>query len=192
MKKLFIDLDGVVFDTIQTIVNLYNTDHIMYKDFQVIHPSEIKTWDFNELTLESRDYIDKYFNMPRFFTNVTLMVGSKWIINKLHNIHKYEIIFCSSGSYPNLQLKRRWIDKNFGFADFIPVEMPTYLDKSNVDMSGGIFIDDLSQNLMTSNADIKICFGDVYSWNEDWDGIRCNNWIEIYDYIKRIEKNGRN
>lgn len=191
MKKLFIDLDGVVFDTIQTIVNLYNTDHIMYKDFQVIHPSEIKTWDFDELVLESRDYIDKYFNMPRFFTNVTLMMGSKWIINKLHNIHKYEIIFCSSGSYPNLQLKRRWIDKNFGFADFIPVEMPTYLDKSNVDMSGGIFIDDLSQNLMTSNADIKICFGDVYSWNEDWGGIRCNNWIEIYDYIKRFERNGR-
>ena len=86
IKKIIIDLDGVVFDTIQTIVNLYNEDHLMYKDFKVVLPSHIKTWDFNELTLESPEYIDKYFNQPRFFSqHLHLMNGAKWIINKLGN-----------------------------------------------------------------------------------------------------------
>ena len=187
IKKIIIDLDGVVYDTIQTIVNLYNEDHLMYKDFKVVLPSQIKTWDFNELTLESPEYIDKYFNQPRFFSNLVLMNGAKWIINKLGN-EGYKIIFCSSGSFPNLSLKRRWINKYFPQAEFIPVELPTYPDKSHIDMSNCIFIDDVSKNLTTSNADIKICFGDMYSWNEDWNGKRCKDWIEVYQYIKELRQ----
>lgn len=189
-RKIFIDLDGVVYDTVATIVAIYNFDHIHYKDFKMVFPFEIKTWDFDELDLEPRDYIDKYFNQPRFFDSEYFkwMTGAKWIINILHDKLDYKIIFCSSGSYPNLKMKGVWIDKHFPYADFIPVEMPTYEDKSHVDMSGGsIFIDDVSKNLITSNADIKICFGEQYTWNEDWNGIRCNNWMEIYKYIRELE-----
>lgn len=194
-RKLFIDLDGVVYDTVATVVDLYNYDHIHYKDFKVVKPSDIKTWDFDELDLEPRDYIDKYFNQPRFFSgeHLKLMDGAKWIIGKLYDKYDYKIIFCSSGSYPNLQLKKIWIDNFFyPYADFIPVEMPTYEDKSHVDMSSDdglktIFIDDVSKNLATSNADIKICFGEKYSWNEDWDGIRCENWVAVYQFIKEME-----
>lgn len=188
MRKIFIDLDGVVFDTIKTIVDIYNDDHIMYKNFKLVNPSDIETWDFDELYLESREYIDSYFNQPRFFTDLSLMKGSKWLINKLHDKHNWEVIFCSAGSYPNLQLKRRWIDKNFSYADFIPVELPTYTDKSMVNMSGAVFLDDSCKNLETSNADIKICFGKEYVWNKDWNGVRCKNWFETYEYLKRIEK----
>ena len=186
IKKIIIDLDGVVFDTIQVICDLYNRDHIMYKDFKVVMPSEIKTWDFTELSLESPEYIDKYFNMPRFFSSLVLMNGAEWIINKLYN-EGFKIIFCSSGSYPNLQLKRMWISKHFPQAEFIPVEMPTYPDKSHINMSGAIYIEDCHSNLITSNADIKICFGETYSWNENWDGKRCRDWIEVYQYIKELQ-----
>lgn len=193
MKKMFIDLDGVVFHTVKIITDLYNADHIMYKDFKMVKPAEIKTWNFDELNLEPREFIDRYFNQPRFFEKPTLMVGCSWIINKLHNDFGYKIVFCSSGSYANLKLKQIWIDRHFGFADFIPVEMPTYKDKSHVKMSGkdtediNVFIDDVSKNLVTSDADIKICFGDIYSWNEDWDGVRCRNWMEVYEYIRELE-----
>ena len=181
--KIFIDLDGVVFDTIRKIVEIYNEDHVMCKDFKIVLPSEIKTWDFDELVLEPREYIDKYFDQPRFFEKLPLMSGSEWIINKLYYNHDFEIIFCSSGSYSNLQLKRKWLDKHFSYAHFIPVEMPTYKDKSHVQMQNAYFIDDVSKNLITSNAEVKICFGDTYSWNEDWQGVRCRNWVEIYKYI---------
>lgn len=191
MRKIFIDLDGVVIDAIFTIVSLYNADHIHYKDFHMVVPSEIKSWDFDELVLEPREYIDKYFNQPRFFEsdNLRWMAGAKWIINKLHDKCQCKIIFCSSGSYSNLKMKALWIDVHFPYADFIPVEMPTYEDKSHVDMSGDntVFIDDVSKNLFTSNAKTKICFGETYSWNEDWDGVRCRNWMEVYEYLKRLE-----
>lgn len=188
-RQIFIDLDGVVFDTIAKIVDLYNTDHVYYKDFKIISPSDIKTWDFDELTLEPKENIDKYFSQPRFFKDLPLMKSAKWIINKLHDNLGYKIIFCSSGSYSNLQLKRIWVQKYFNYADFIPVEMPTYEDKSHVDMSGEgtVFIDDCSKNLITSNAETKICFGETYPWNEDWNGIRCRDWTEIYKLFKGWE-----
>lgn len=188
-RQIFIDLDGVVIDTISTIVGIYNEDHSQYKNFKMIAPSDIKTWDFDELNLKPREYIDSYFDQPRFFKSDHLkwMMGAKWIINKLHDNLGYKIIFCSSGSYPNLQHKRQWIQRHFSYADFIPVEMPTYEDKAHVPMQESYFIDDVSKNLKTSNAKVKICFGDIYTWNEDWDGVRCENWIKVYDFFKGLE-----
>lgn len=189
MRKLIIDLDGVVFNTIRTIVDLYNQDHVMYKDFQLVKEEEIKSWEFNELSLESPECIDNYFNQPRFFENLVLMKSSEWIIHKLED--DYQIIFCSAGSYPNLQLKRMWLQKNFSKAEFIPVELPTYKDKSGVDMRGCILVDDHIDNLRSSNADIKICFGKEYEWNKDWKGIRCRDWEEVYSFLKE-KKDGTN
>ena len=53
-------------------------------------------------------------------------------------------------------------------------------------MSDGIFVDDSAQNLFTSNAKVKICFGDEYEWNKNWNGIRCFNWCELYNLLKPI------
>ena len=61
--------------------------------------------------------------------------------------------------------------------------LKTHKDKSCVDMSGGIFIDDSSNNLITSNADIKFCFGKEYPWNKDWTGIRFKRWMSVLTYI---------
>lgn len=188
MKKqnLIIDLDGVTINTIKTIVEMYNEDHLFYKDFKVVDWHDVNTWEFAELSLEPAEVIDNYFCTPRFFQKVEFMTAAKWIIGKLHEF--FDITFCSSGKYPNLQLKRMFVKKHFPYADFIPVELPTYPDKSHIDMTGAIFVDDCSSNLRTSNASIKICFGERYSWNEDWDGIRCANWIEIYKLLCNITK----
>ena len=184
--KIIIDLDGVVFQTISTITCLYNEDHLFYKDFQPINPDDVNTWDFEELNLEPPEYIDKYFNQPRFFEKLELMRSAKWIINKLHQFG-HNIIFCSSGSYPNLQLKRRWIAKHFSYADFIPVNLDEHKDKSHLDFSDCVFIDDVAANLETSNAPMCICFGKVYPWNKDWKGLRLESWEEVYEWISTAD-----
>ena len=61
--------------------------------------------------------------------------------------------------------------------------MKKHNDKSHIDMSDSIFIDDSYKNLATSNAKEKICFGDKYSWNEQWEGKRLLNWMEVRDYL---------
>ena len=63
------------------------------------------------------------------------------------------------------------------------VDFKEFSDKSHIDMSDGIFIDDSVNNLITSNAELKICFGDEYDWNKNWNGIRCANWCDIWRLI---------
>ena len=54
-------------------------------------------------------------------------------------------------------------------------------------MSNGVFIDDMIKNLNSSNADMKICFGD-YEWNKCYsdelkDYIKVTNWKEIGELL---------
>jgi len=50
-------------------------------------------------------------------------------------------------------------------------------------MSDGIIIDDHGNNLITSNADTKICFGEIKEWNEDWEGLMASNWKELGEML---------
>lgn len=111
------------------------------------------------------------------------MDWSKEVLNKLKD--KYEITIISSGYSPNLIGKELWINKHLPYCKFIGVNLKKYKDKSHIDMSDGIFIDDSANNLITSSAKKKICFGELYPWNEKWDRTRCFNWIDIYNILRR-------
>ena len=139
-----------------------------------MNPDDINTWEFAELKLANREYINSYFNQQRFFDNMILFDGVRYSISALSD--KYNIIFVSMGDSPNLKLKAKWIDDNLPWCKFIGVNFKNYSDKSHIDMSESIFIDDSSRNLFTSNAKRKLCFGDIKSWNQDWNGERVSNW----------------
>lgn len=100
---------------------------------------------------------------------------------------QYDISIVSMGNYPNLILKEEWIKECLPFCKFIGCDFDNYKDKSHIDMSEGVFIDDSKQNLETSNANIKICFGDKYSWNEEYKGVRCYYWIDVLKFLKLEE-----
>ena len=176
--KIYIDLDGCVFNTIKCICDLYNEDFKYYESFKEVNWWEVESWDFHELTAANKDHINTYFNQPRFFECVEFM---DWVapIAILKLARDFDVVFVSAGYSPNLKLKEEWIADNFLFADFIGVDLREYEDKSHVDMSDGVFIDDCAMNLETSNARFKICFGDLYEWNEEWDGVRCYNWNDV-------------
>lgn len=95
-----------------------------------------------------------------------------------------EVIIVSSGYNPNLRAKERWCKEHLPFCNFIGVNLKEYNDKSHIDMSGGLFIDDSAHNLTTSNADTKIRFGEIYSWNKEWNGKRYWDWNMIYQMYK--------
>ena len=182
MKKLFIDYDGCVINTIAAICSLYNEDFKYYKNFEPIKWWEVNTWDFTECKCTTPEYINTYFNQPRFFAGVTYMDWAKEILDELKD--DFNITIVSSGYSPNLKAKEIWIKENLPYCDFIGVNLREYKDKSHIDMSDGIFIDDSAQNLKTSNALLNICFGDIYEWNKDWNGFRCKNWNEIKKILK--------
>ena len=74
----------------------------------------------------------------------------------------------------------RWLREHFSNAydDFIGIDIGKHNDKSHIDMSDGILIDDVANNLKSSNASDKICFGS-FSWGEPWGGKRCKDWKEV-------------
>lgn len=183
--KLYLDIDGVIINTIKCIVSLYNQDFYYYKNFQRIDPEDIKTYDFSECKCATKEYINTYFNTKRFFDNVEFMDNAKEIIYMLNNF--YNIILVSHGFSPNLKAKEEWVNYNFPFVKFIGVNLKQSNDKSSVDMSNGIFVDDKVANLISSNAKEKIIFGEEYPWNTKDNGYkRYKTWIKLYKYLRNI------
>ena len=176
--------EGCIVNTIKAIVDLYNEDFQYYKKFKPINWWEINTWDFTECNCATPEYINTYFNQQRFFNRIEYMDWAKKILDELSD--DYDITIVSSGYSPNLVAKALWINNNLPYCKFIGVNLKEYKDKSHIDMSDGIFIDDSSHNLITSNAKINICFGDKYEWNKDWIGIRCANWHDIKSFLEGV------
>lgn len=185
MKTLYIDFDCVIVNTIKRIVDLYNDDHAYYKDFIPVDWSLIDTWKFEELHLEPYAVIDKYFSQPRFFRDLEWMDNAEEVLQRLSE--KYEIKVVSIGTRENLVGKQLWLLKNMPYAKFLPVRIDEENDKSSIDMSDGVLIDDSITNLINSNATAVICFGDIYSWNRNWDGERCANWYDVEEYLRDLE-----
>lgn len=189
IDNIFCDFDGVISNTIKCIVELYNEDFRYYKDFKPIHWTDINTWDFTECNCASKEYINTYFNQQRFFDRLKYMDWAKEVLDELNEY--YNITIVTSGYSPNLKAKEIWVNENLPYCQFIGVNLKEYSDKSHIDMGkNSIFIDDSSHNLTTSSAEYKVCFGDIYDWNKNWDGKRCYNWFDIKRYINDINKKG--
>lgn len=182
IKTLYVDFDGVIVNTIQCIVKLYNDDHGYCKDFIPVNWIDVDTWKFEELNLEPYSVIDRYFSQPRFFRHVKWMDNAEEILQRLSK--QFDIKVVSIGTRENLIGKQLWMLKNMPYAKLIPVLIGEDEDKSDVDMSDGILFDDSISNLISCNAKYKVCFGEEYSWNKDWDGDRCVNWRDAEDYIR--------
>ena len=113
IKTIYIDFDNTIVDTIKTIVSLYNEDFEYYKKFHHVNWWEIDSYDFKELTCTSKEYINTYFNTPRFFYELEFMPDAHEIIDELGKIYQVKIV--SMGYSPNLKQKEQPVV----FQDFI-------------------------------------------------------------------------
>jgi len=179
-KKIYIDFDGCIYDTIKAICTLYNEDFQYYSDYHYVNAEDIKSWDFDELNCANRDYINIYFNQKRFFDKLDFFKNAKDVLLILNNILNIEINIVSMGYSPNLKAKEVFIKKSLPFCKFIGVNFKEYKDKSHINMSDGIaFIDDSTKNLETSNCSRKILYGQNFNWNKGWTGERIYDWREL-------------
>lgn len=179
-QKLYVDFDGTIVNSIKAICYLYNEDFLYYPDYKYVHWTDINTWYFDELKLTNNAC--DYFNTPRFFKYLEFMDNSREVLSELSK--DYDITVVTIGSKANLYGKELWIKKNLPFCKMIGVDEKHYSNKGYLDLSDGILIDDKSDNLYTSNALVNVCFGDVYPWNEDWEGLRCSNWYDVKSFLK--------
>lgn len=133
------------------------------------------------------DHQENIFSSEEFFKNLEFMPEAKEVLEKLSN--KYELIICTIGTLDNLSYKAQWIKNNLPFIKNVMLLSSAVgasgikMDKSIANMKDSIFIDDHVDNLLSSNAELKICFGKKYLWNENWVGERCYNWSEVENLL---------
>ncbi len=193
--KLFLDFDNTIVDTIAAVVSLYNEDYVNHDGFVAINPENVTSWEFTECNLATYEEIDRYFGDKRFFQRVKLYPSAGQVLRSLS--HRYDITIVSHGYASNLRLKEEWIKDNLFKeifdsscnAEFIGVDWETHNDKSHVDMSNSIFVDDSIRNLETSSAKYKILYGEYMDWNNtNIEFIRCKNWLDLNNQICLIER----
>ncbi len=178
-KKLFIDVDGVITNTIKRFCDIYNKKYATHPNFKPADWTKVESWNFTDECplLKTVDEVEEIFESYEMYDNPEFLDGSVDALFDLSNT--YDITIVTMGSAINLGNKFEVLKDKIPFVDFIGIDNFKHKDKRKVDMTGSIFIDDVSKNLQTSNALIKICFGEVKPWNEDWTGKRCFDWNQI-------------
>lgn len=184
-KKIYVDFDGVIVNSINTVTDIYNEDFKYFNNFKRVDWRNVFHWDFRELKHSDREYINLLFTQPRFFRRLEFMDGARKVLDRLSE--KYEIIVVSMGVKPNLRAKKDWIKWKMPYAEFIGVNYLEHYNKEHIDMSDSIlFIDDSVANLGTNAPNVAV-FGTVYPWNEVWDGERCLTWDDVESLVERLE-----
>lgn len=182
-KRLILDFDGVISDSILAYCEAYNFIYQYHKDFKPAKWWEVETWNMREQCPLVNNPND-IFSSPIFFDYCEFInPNTKEVIEELCQI--YDVSICSIGTKENITNKIAWLK------EYLPcvkkyemiIDEECKMNKSSVNMEGAIFIDDVKANLDSSNAEIKICFGDEYAWNIEWDGFRCFNWIDVRELL---------
>jgi 5'(3')-deoxyribonucleotidase len=185
MKRIFLDYDGVIVNSRKAYCDTYAQLYANCEDY--VHPNWkcVTEWELTKMCPLSKEDL---FGHDLFFYDLEFMNGAK---SKIENLStRFDIIICTIGSYDNVAKKSQWIKHR------LPAIKKTifinnganHLDKSIINMQNSIMIDDVSNNLYSSNAEVKICFGDEFAWNRDWEGTRCYNWSELYRELMKYKE----
>ena len=186
IKKVYIDLDNTVFDTLGAIILLYNREFEYHDGFKEIKRRDVQTYDCKECNLLTKERLKEFFDRSNFYDIYADVDETFWKVLDLIEEKGWQPVFVTIGSVPNIAAKRAWF-KDYIYEGYraIFIGLVDKKDKTSVDMSDGIMIDDHPDMLNSSNAAVKICFGE-YGWNKDWKNNRAKDWTEVYKILEDL------
>jgi len=169
--NLYVDFDATIADSVSSFCSEYSHRHKFDKGYIKPIPSKVNKWDLSDqCTLLHKGEAEEIFGSYGFFKYLKLMPNAIEILTELSKEFKLTIV--SIGSYQNISLKARYIEDNLSFIKNSILIVNDGCDMNKAIIRDGILIDDHASNLITSNAEIKICFGKTYPWNEKFKGTR--------------------
>lgn len=187
--NVYVDFDNTIVDTNQSAVKMLNKIYHKNQDYR-----DVYRYDFKDLFPECNDtIIDYIFSQEELFNSIKLFDGCEDVLSN----ENLNVKIISVGTTKNLDLKNIWLKNNFnvktqliGFED-----KQTDKEKSVIDMSNQVFIDDRIAVLRNSNAKIKILYrnGTDVSWNHISPNEECyvvDTWEEIGEILNFYIKNG--
>ena len=188
MKKLILDFDNTICNTTKAMIRSLNP-FIKNSFEKVDENSPSYYWSFKDLFPETHlRYIDILFNSELLFSNMELYPNVYNVLEDLHN-KGVQIYICTIGSYKNIKLKLNFLHENLPFVNVVPIAQNNIvMNKAIINMENSVFIDDNTDCLNSSNADIKILYRDngyVTEKNRVWNGYVSTSW-EDEDFIKLL------
>lgn len=191
---IYLDFDECLVDTMKSFCETYNEKFKDHKEFVPSDYTNVYKYNFTDQCplLQGTDEVHAIFDSEEFFEH--LAIKDYCIDTLLDHKSYFDYHIVTIGTPKNLALKSLWISEHLPFIQNVTLMSNgiNKVDKSVINMFNGdipnIFLDDHHDNLISSNANIKICmasYGDR-EWNSKWD-LKVNNWIE-FDKILDIYK----
>lgn len=179
--KILVDWDNVVCLSSVTIPTLWNYLHPT-KQVKVLKAEEVK-WDFSNV-LEGTDISLKdllsAFDYKYFYNHAVYVDGAIETINELSKEH--EITIVSKHMDSRKELTTKYI--NYLLPNVQIHFVDRFEDKKNI--NADIIIDD-KEECLGGVQTLSILFGN-YEYNQDYKGLRCNNWSTIKRYFDCVNK----
>jgi 5'(3')-deoxyribonucleotidase len=142
------DLDGVVLDSVPTIVQLH---HELTGEIPKIHHSQSKSWNFQDIITANTQIVNSYFENERFFELVPFIsdniLSMKSLLEELLAEKKYEIHFVTKATEENFRLKKQWVKERLPLFNTDNMERVEFNVEGKPNADFLIFVDDVSMNL---------------------------------------------
>lgn len=182
---LFVDMDSTIVDTNKAFCEYYNMYYRDREGYEYADHRTCSVWNFLDTCPLAEYDVNYIFGRKVLFDLLTPYEHAYAVLERLS--HNYEIIIVSIGTFLNISEKSKWIKQHLPFIKesvLLGKDSDVRMEKSTVNMQGGIFIDDVKSNLDSVNAERKILFGKIFDWNKDWKGEHYTSWIDIEDNLK--------
>lgn len=193
--RLFIDADDTILESSKAFIDIVNRQ-------DNINPpktyEELQDWRYQSLfPYMTTKRVAEIYDSEEFFNIVKVNPDFKSFYLKYENDFEWYIV--TKGHKSNIEHKQKYFKKHFPKAKVVGCRFDSIegqnFDKSHVDMDYGIQIDDRTDCLIGSNANIKILFKnnrDFY-WNRtDMTSepiYIMNSWKEIIETLEFALKN---
>lgn len=191
---LYLDVDDVVLNSCETTIDIINEKYRKPLGLPAKTIKDLKDWGFKSIYKDiTSEELNEIFCSREFWDRVTIKSTFYSLISS-GILKNYEIIFVTKGNDRNISYKEKLFRKVFGgILEYELISIPCHVDKSTIDMAGGIQVDDNFRNLIHTNAALKILvtngletnFNNAYrSIDNDSDNLLYND--NLY-YINDIE-----
>lgn len=190
--SIYLDCDDTILNSSVAVIDIINKHFNKNKTIEDLH-------DWNYRSIEKTiiaDDVYKVYESDEFWNIVK--IEPKFL--DFYHTHKSQFNWAivSKGTKKNLVQKKAYLEKVFDNFQFIGVEIcnsDKQLSKSSFDMSGGIQIDDVFEELECTNANMKILLTNnrKFYWNKIKPNVEnlyvVQNWEEISQVLEFFNNN---
>lgn len=188
-QTIYWDVDDVLLNSSQAIIDIINKKYGTSKNL-----SNLKDWTYRSIIRDmNKEKVQAMYASDDFWNRVEFIDGILEIFNKLGDRYNHAII--THGREDNQLRKKQYLFNHKVFGKYLRNnvgyhEIPNHMKKSSVDMSGAIQIDDNCNNLIDTNAKVKILFkNDIdTNYNTNYGEFGGINNLYIVNTVEELEQ----